>query len=224
MNSTKYELKPVDKKFLQAVDFIISKHKSQGLEPSNDNAISLALFGKRSVIAKIRTSSRGVTQHQIERFANYFDLDYNFFYRKEVFMPQSDHLKTGFVSSPSNPDQPRLILEGDNTGNIYNGQIYIYLDKVKEMASNGPNKMPKEYLAALDALQQECQLLEMKLGNTSQQLKAMEERFREVVLELSTQLNESRKQENIYLKKLLEHAQTAASAESSPVVLRNGQS
>lgn len=200
----KYLLKHTDKKFLQAVDYIIAKHKSRGLEPSNDNAISLAIFGKRGVIAKIRSSSRGVTQNQIIRFATYFELDFNFFYRKEVYTPEIISRAATHLPTADTAEQFHLYLKGDNIGNIYNGQISIYLDKVKEFAANSMSKVPKEYLQTVEQIRQEYQVLELKLKNATDQLRMVEERFNKVILDLTTQLSEARKQENQYLRQLLQ--------------------
>jgi len=219
----KYTLKPIDKKFLKAVDYIIAKHKSLILEPSNDNAISICVFDKRGVISKIRASSRGVTQKQIELFANYFSLDFNFFYKPEVLHPEPSVMqwgKRGYFERESS-----FTLHGDNSGHINNGPIYVYLDKVKELTQTALSKVPKDHLIALEAIRSECHLLEARLKNATEQLGNMEERFNQTVLQLTTQLSEVQKRENQYLRELLQLSNGNGARVTLPnVVGGNGQS
>ena len=77
-----YELSATDLRFLKTVDVVIEKNRKANIKPDSDNSISSTVFGDRNIIGKVRSSQRGISMLQLEKFAIYFHLDFNCFLAK----------------------------------------------------------------------------------------------------------------------------------------------
>jgi len=204
-----YTLKSKDIKFLNAVDYIIAQHKRLGLKPNTENAISKLVFAKRSVIAKIRASQRGVSQSQIEKLALYYNLNFNYFYRSTVLLeyePNSAERNEQQSEQGSEGRNNHLSFKGDNYGVVDNGQINVYLEKIRQIGESSIEPLPKSYHALLQNIRLEFQGLNQKLVEKANKLKKVEELLKEQILNLQQELNEARRSENQTLKKYLDSA------------------
>lgn len=129
-NSEKWGYEPslVDLRFLKAVDYIIKKNKAAKIKPYTDNSISKTIFGQRSIIKEIRCFNRGVAMTELHKFADYFHLDFNYFFRGTEPMVYNPKSTTGKCSNITGRDIDIVgNMEGSNLyrGTVYNGDIYI---------------------------------------------------------------------------------------------------
>ena len=198
MGAKKYVLKPKDIRFLKAVDYIIENHKELLCGAKNESLLSVAVFGKRNVIAKIRASQRGVSQSQIEQLATRFNLDYNYFYRDDAPLK----LKTSWQQT-SDPGKPLINCKGGHNSNILNSQIHIYFNKAKALAKTAPQKMHKDYANIIETIERETSGMEKQLQDKIQELQLLQEQNALKVQDLQTQLIDARKSESEVMKKYI---------------------
>jgi len=195
MPPKKYKIQPKDIRFLKAIDEILRQHQGR----HNESTLSSVIFGKRNIISKIRAGQRGISQRQLEQFATHFNLDYNFFYRDQVTI----HYNA--IDSKTIPSTYPPIIEakGNNSGNIYNSQIHIYLEKAKKIVSTSSKEVQEDHADILHHIQEQTQNLEQELQQKSELLEQVHKEHSKQIIELQQQLLESKKQENEILKKYL---------------------
>ncbi|PHN08685.1 hypothetical protein [Flavilitoribacter nigricans] len=195
MTEKKYTLKPKDVRFLKAVDQIIAKHQRFLGARGSESILSTTVFGKRNVISRIRASERGVTQKQIEQFASHFDLDFNFFYVEKYPLQHLNVKWTGEEEFSLHKHKPFIQAKGDHSGNIYNSQVYVYLEEAKKIVKSTPPRIRKEYSHALDVIGKEALGLEEQLKQERLRSKIKEKVYADQILQLQQQLIEARNKE-----------------------------
>jgi hypothetical protein len=190
MAAKKYALKPIDIRFLKAIDYIIAENKKL-FGNYGESLLSTTVFGKRNIISKIRASQRGVTLRQIEQVATHFKLNYNYFFRDDA--PLNYKLT-------SDNENSFIEVSGNNSGNIYNSKINVYIAKAKKIVDleNQDN-----YSKILDKIQKETASLEKDLVEKTQLLKGLQEEYSNTIIDLQKQLLEARKNESQYMKKYI---------------------
>ena len=217
-----YTLKEKDYRTLAAIDHIILQHKKMGWGPTTDTRISSEVFGENSVITKVRNAQRGFSHNKIIQLANFFNLDLNYFFREGVplkYIPQLGYINSSVLEGV-NACRSFHFSGGENYGNIYNGQIYIYLEKAKQMVENSAPRVPKSYKTILDTIQREGQELEKQLFEKTLELKEIEQKHSSAILKLKMELIEAKKSENEALKRLLGEPQIQNPPNSS--IRQNG--
>jgi len=169
MSPKKYKIQPKDIRFLKAIDEILRQHQGR----HNESTLSSVIFGKRNIISKIRAGQRGISQRQLEQFATHFNLDYNFFYRDQVTIHYNaiDSKTTPPLTYP-----PIIEAKGNNSGNIYNSQIHIYLEKAKKIVSASSKEIQEDHADILHQIQEQTQSLEQQLIEKTKQLEQMHQK------------------------------------------------
>ena len=163
-----YQPSEVDLRFLKAVDYVIKKHKAAKVKPYTDNAISKAFFGNRTIIGQIRSYRRGITMAQLQKFAGYFGLDFNYFFRGTepmVYQEQTGSKNRNVDIAGRHIKNVDII--SDTGGNVHKGDVHNYngqvgkviekVDKIMDNTLNTPQSMElwnhvKEETVALEAL------------------------------------------------------------------------
>lgn len=141
-------------RFLRVVDQLITDHKAAGIKPRSYNAIALLLGKDRNAIFRISSGDRKVSQTQMEKLAEEFNINHNAFYRDDcpVYYKQE--------SSTTNPD---LIKEKPNTSRVrrktlvktrsaYANSILLALDEAREIREDLSPNVRDEYERVLEDL------------------------------------------------------------------------
>ncbi|MEM9847415.1 MAG: hypothetical protein AAF847_05965 [Bacteroidota bacterium] len=154
MPPKKYQLQQKDIRFLKAVDQILEYNKITFRLKESDASLSKRVFNKGNIIAKIRASQRGVSQTQLEQFATFFNINYNYFYRDDAEL----YYKASQKETKTYP--PITESKGNYSGNICNSQIYIYLEEAKKIVSKTPIEVQENHADILQQIQTQTQHLE----------------------------------------------------------------
>ena len=99
------KLKPVDYRFLEAVEIIKKEASYRSTQPDTDVSFQSMINTGNSVMTNIRMLGRSATVQQLVDTALIFGLDFNWFIRKEApfyYKPVQEGMKTGdnsFISS-----------------------------------------------------------------------------------------------------------------------------
>ncbi len=176
----KYELSAIDIRFLKAVDVVIAKNKNADVKLGTDSSVSSTVFGSRNVIGKIRSSQRGVTTAQIDKFAIYFNLDFNCFFRdipKIKYDPNSignkvvakDNAQVNYGENGRNINTSG----GEYFENNYHGEIKEQVQQAKKIINKTecPPEVQKKCHTVLDKIQHKSINLETLLDNKTESLK-----------------------------------------------------
>lgn len=76
--------KELNERFLQAVSIILQKNKERKIKPDTEREVSRVLGMHYTTISQVRLGKRSVTLSQIYKLGQYFNLDFNFFFRTDV--------------------------------------------------------------------------------------------------------------------------------------------
>ncbi len=130
-NSDKWGYEPslVDLRFLKAVDYIIEKNKTANIKPDTDNSISKTIYGQGKTIKEIRCFERGVAMTELHKFADYFHLDFNYFFRGTgpiLYNPKSTTNKWGNIIGEDIDIVGNMESSNLYKGDVYNGGIHIH--------------------------------------------------------------------------------------------------
>lgn len=176
-------------RFLKAVDLIIAEKAKFGLEKLSTTSISKLIFNNKAAISKIKNGRRSISTSQLESFANYFGIDYNFFFRDDVdlyFKPKkfNGNISATKESTISLESHNNIIQTGggENTGNIHFGEVYKRIQNAKTIINQFSSESPqREYQKALDNILEETKKLERLVIQKTEEIKA-------TMLSLSTQV------------------------------------
>jgi len=178
--SKQYELSSSDLRFLKVVDNIIAKNLKLNAKPNSDNSISKAVFGDRNVIAKVRASHRGISFHHLEKFAIFFQLDFNCFIRDVENVEYDTEGKQGSVIAKENAQ----IIQGNNIRNVqteggsyaenaYHGILEKQIQFAKKIINTGncSAKIQEQCYEVLEQIQEESNKMELRLDKNTAELK-----------------------------------------------------
>lgn len=191
-----YQSSPIDLKFLKAADTIIEKNKKAKIRPRSDSAISKVLFGSRTVIGKIRARQRGITIMQLYKFANYFDLDFNYFFRdgESMFYKPQQTGRDQSVDITGKHIKNVDVISG-TSGNVHKGNVHNYsgkvgkvIERVDNMAENTLNASQES--VALEALSIEKEQEIQKIVRGYQERLRIVERERDQAKEKQAEISE----------------------------------
>lgn len=222
----RYEFSATDLRFLKAVDIVTEKNKRAGIKPDSDNSISKTVFGDRNIIGKIKASQRGVSMSHLEKFAIYFNLDFNCFFRDTEaieYDPQDIGGTTaarskGIASTGENATITQV--EGDHNGDVFGkikGDVYKgskigqIIQKAEKIINNKMDNDTKEMFdSILNSIRDESGNLESIIIQKNEEIKKMQKLFgEELRLERQKRENvegerdEAREEERKIMKKYL---------------------
>ncbi|MFK7900002.1 MAG: hypothetical protein AB8B61_04510 [Cyclobacteriaceae bacterium] len=83
-DKAKEKLKPIDLRFLEAVEVIKKEAVYRDKEPSSDMSFQRMIEANTSTMTNIRIAGRSVTVQQLIKTAIVFGIDFNWFVRKEA--------------------------------------------------------------------------------------------------------------------------------------------
>jgi len=148
-----YTASGIDLKFLKAVDYIITKNKATKTKPYTDNAISIVIFGNRSIIGKIRVGQRSITIMQLQKFAIQYGFDFNYFFRNTesmLYNPQTAVKNQNNITG----DNVEVIQEIKGStiykDKVYHGGTEIIENVDKMMHTNLSQSMKLQAAGAID--------------------------------------------------------------------------
>jgi len=129
-NEWVYEPSLVDLRFLKAADYIIRENKADNIKPDTDSSISKMIYGHSSIIREIRNFQRGVAITELHKFASYFHLDFNYFFRGTQPMVYDSQItgRNRDIDIKGN-NVKNIDIISETTGNIHKGDVYIIKTK-----------------------------------------------------------------------------------------------
>lgn len=179
----------------------------------------------RTLIGKIRASHRGVTLTHLEKFAVYFNIDCNYFFRdgisfnydtneKSSSFEKSSYLITG-ENQINYGDYGRNIKVGKGTynENNYRGTINKQIQNAKKIVNESqfPSKFQEQCSRILENIEQESSSLENLLAKQTIELKKMIElhnleikKQKEEIRKIKKERDEAREGERVALKKIVD--------------------
>lgn len=184
-----YELSANDLRFLKAVDIVIEKNKRANIKPDSDNSISRTVFGDRNIVGKIRAAQRGISMLQLEKFAIYFHLDFNCFFRDTESVEYDPQDVSGQVvvkgKGIASTGKNAIItqVKGDHNGdvigkikgNVYKGsKIGQVIQKAEKIINNKFDDESKGLCEdILDSIRTESENLESTIIQKNEDIKKM---------------------------------------------------
>lgn len=184
-----YELSATDLRFLKTVDVVIEKNRKANIKPDSDNSISSTVFGDRNIIGKVRASQRGISMLQLEKFAIYFHLDFNCFFRDTATIEYDPQDVSGQVVAKgrgiASTGKNAIItqVKGDHNGdvigkikgNVYKGsKIGQVIQKAEKIINNKFDDESKELCEdILSSIRTESENLELTIIQKNEDIKKM---------------------------------------------------
>lgn len=121
-----YEPSIIDLRFLKAVDYIIEKSAEADIKPNTDHSISKMVFGQGIIIKEIRNFQRGVAMTELHKFAGYFHLDFNYFFRGTEPMEYGPKVvASNRKVNITGENIKNMDVISETRGNIHKGDVYI---------------------------------------------------------------------------------------------------
>ncbi|MDH5381965.1 MAG: hypothetical protein OEW75_14000 [Cyclobacteriaceae bacterium] len=221
-----YELSAIDLRFLKAMDIVIEKHRKGNIKPDSDNSISKTVFGDRNIVGKVRASQRGVSMAHLEKFAIYFGLDFNCFFRDTETIEYDPQDMGGKVAARSkgiaSTGENAIItqVEGDHNGDVFGkvkGDVYKgskigqIIQKAEKIINNKMDNDSKEMLEnILNSIRDESGNLESIIIQKNEEIKKMQKLFTEQLgaekekrADVERDRDEAREEERKIMKKYL---------------------
>ncbi|NQY10628.1 MAG: hypothetical protein HRT71_14105 [Flavobacteriales bacterium] len=70
-----------NERFLEAIEIILAKLKTEGRTPNNEASMSIEVFGDRTIISKVKCGTRSFTKSHLRKFGLRYNLNFNWFFR-----------------------------------------------------------------------------------------------------------------------------------------------
>lgn len=155
--SGNYELTEADIKFLKAVNVIVQKNTAFGIEPKSVNSLSKMLFGDRSIIAKIKSSQRGVSKNQLKIFAGFYNLEPDWFNSRGfnfTYDPKDYTSYSPVEKKKKNKAKGNTVInvngKGASGGTVYSGDILGDITQHIHSAEKIINQVPPDLKAQVN--------------------------------------------------------------------------
>lgn len=219
-NKGRYELSAIDLRFLKVVDTVIEKNRNANMKLNSDNSISKTVFGDRNIISKVRASQRGISMSQLEKFAIYFNLDFNCFFRDTDNIQYNTEDIGGHVLAKdkgiASTGKNAIItqVEGDHNGdiigkmkgNVYKGsKIGQVIQKAEKIINNNldDEETKQKCEEIMDSIEKEAKGLESTVIQQNEDIKKMAEIFEAQLRKVEEERDEAREGERKIMKKYL---------------------
>lgn len=150
-NRPKKKLNFRDKRFLEAVEHLLPKLKKQfGNSYSYARLSDTILPGNKSLISSVQNAYEHISDTNLFKFAELFDIDMNYFYREHISFNQvkaSGNAKDHQAEKPVNSDKETSVAQYVDRINLSSKEMGDFLEQFKDFMKpyleDGKNKNGK---------------------------------------------------------------------------------